>query len=94
MSVRSHKTAARGGCLVKSTRRARRRFEPGTVPTGSGLNAYEASSPAAPARAETPPLDPGTIATAVAAVAPTLPPEHRRSLATVFRALAEALETE
>jgi hypothetical protein len=46
--------------------------------------ATPASSPAA--------IDPAALAGAVAAVAPTLPPEHRQSLATVFRALAEALE--
>jgi hypothetical protein len=37
-------------------------------------------------------IDPAAIAGAIAAVAPTLPADHRRSLATVFRALAEALE--
>jgi len=37
-------------------------------------------------------IDPAALAAAVTAVAPTLPPEHRQSLATVFRALAEALE--
>jgi len=37
-------------------------------------------------------VDPSVVAAAVAAVAPALPPDHRRSLATVFRALAEALE--
>ncbi len=37
-------------------------------------------------------VDPASVARAVAAVAPSLPAEHRRSLATVFRALAEALE--
>jgi len=37
-------------------------------------------------------VDPTAVATAVAAVAPTLPADHRQSLATVFRALADALE--
>jgi len=37
-------------------------------------------------------VDPAALAAAVAAVAPALPPEHRQSLATVFRALAQALE--
>jgi hypothetical protein len=37
-------------------------------------------------------VDPASLAAAVAAVAPALPPEHRKSLAVVFRALAEALE--
>ena len=37
-------------------------------------------------------IDAAALAGAVAAVAPTLPPEHRQSLATVFRALAEALD--
>jgi hypothetical protein len=37
-------------------------------------------------------VDAGAISAAVAAVAPTLPAEHRRSLALVFRALASALE--
>jgi len=38
-----------------------------------------------------PAVDPAALARAVASVAPTLPPEHRQSLAAVFRALAEAL---
>jgi superfamily II DNA or RNA helicase len=37
-------------------------------------------------------IDPAALSTAVAAIVPTLPPEHRRSLALVFRALAESLE--
>ncbi|MBK7975678.1 MAG: DEAD/DEAH box helicase [Deltaproteobacteria bacterium] len=37
-------------------------------------------------------VDPGAVAAAIAAVAPTLPVAHRRSLATVFRALADALD--
>ncbi len=37
-------------------------------------------------------VDPQVLAQAVAAVAPALPREHRRSLAVVFRALADALE--
>jgi superfamily II DNA/RNA helicase len=37
-------------------------------------------------------VDPAALSTAMAAIAPALPQEHRRSLATVFRALAEALE--
>ena len=37
-------------------------------------------------------IDPAALSVAVAAVAPTLQPEHRQSLATVFRALAEALD--
>ncbi|MCI0569100.1 MAG: hypothetical protein L0Z52_13075, partial [Acidobacteria bacterium] len=36
--------------------------------------------------------NPGVLAAAVAAVAPAVPQDHRRSLAAVFRALAEALE--
>ena len=39
-----------------------------------------------------PAIDPAALSAAVAAVAPILPPAHRRSLATVFRALAQALE--
>ncbi len=53
----------------------------------------------APALAPPPPptltpagVDPAALASAVAAVAPTLPADHRSSLATVFRALAAALE--
>lgn len=37
-------------------------------------------------------IDPRALSIAVAAIAPNLPPEHRRSLAVVFRALAESLE--
>lgn len=39
-------------------------------------------------------VDPEALAQAVAAVAPALPKEHRRSLALVFRALADVLEGE
>lgn len=39
-------------------------------------------------------IDPAALAEAVAGVAPTLPPEHRRSLAAVFRTLADALDGE
>ncbi|MFV1957989.1 MAG: DEAD/DEAH box helicase, partial [Planctomycetota bacterium] len=49
---------------------------------------------AAPERDGSPPgVDLEALGRAVAEVAPALPPDHRRSLATVFRALAEALET-
>ncbi len=48
-----------------------------------------AGEPEAPAA-----VDPRALAQAVAAVAPTLPKDHRRSLATVFRALADVLEAE
>ncbi len=37
-------------------------------------------------------VDPVAVAAAVAAVAPTLPPDHRRSLASVFRTIADALD--
>jgi superfamily II DNA/RNA helicase len=39
-----------------------------------------------------PGIDPGVLAAAIAGVAPALPPGHRKSLATVLRALAEALD--
>ncbi|MCP4654950.1 MAG: hypothetical protein GY856_05970 [bacterium] len=48
-----------------------------------------AAEPAAPTA-----VDPRALAQAVAAVAPTLPKDHRRSLATVFRVLADVLEAE
>jgi superfamily II DNA or RNA helicase len=51
---------------------------------GSGATAHELA-PAELANA---------VATAAAAVAPALPPEHRASLASVFRALADALGTD
>jgi len=58
-----------------------------SIPAGP-LSAAEPSIPqAAPCV-----IDPAALSTAVAAIAPTLPPEHRRSLAIVFRALAESLE--
>lgn len=38
-------------------------------------------------------IDPNALAAAVAAVAPTLPIDHRKSLAIVFRALANALDS-
>jgi SNF2 family DNA or RNA helicase len=37
-------------------------------------------------------VDPAALLAAMGAVAPALPPEHRKSLATVFRVLAESLE--
>jgi len=37
-------------------------------------------------------IDPAALSAAIAAVAPALPQDHRKSLATVFRALAQALE--
>ncbi len=64
-----------------------------TPPVAAEVPAPAALSPAAPAPAiPAPVVDPATLAAAVAAVAPALPPEHRNSLAVVFRALAEALE--
>ena len=53
--------------------------------------------PRAPASRQPAAPDPGgidltSLGRAVAQVAPALPPEHRKSLATVFRALADALE--
>ncbi len=74
------------------------------APQDSGARAASGGSPATPASApSTTPsiaapaptpaaIDPAALAAAVAAVAPTLPPEHRQSLATVFRALAAALD--
>jgi hypothetical protein len=38
-------------------------------------------------------VDPAVLTATIAAVAPALPPDHRQSLAVVFRALAEALES-
>lgn len=46
----------------------------------------------APAAAKPEAVNPEVLAQAVASVAPTLPAEHRASLATVFRALADALD--
>ena len=37
-------------------------------------------------------IDPAALSTAIAGIAPALPPDHRRSLAAVFRALADSLE--
>ncbi len=61
----------------------------------SGAHRPEAASPgdqAAPEAVAT--VDPRALAQAVAAVAPALPKEHRRSLALVFRTLADMLEGE
>ncbi|HZE89214.1 MAG TPA: DEAD/DEAH box helicase [Verrucomicrobiae bacterium] len=66
---------------VAPTERARRSSPP------PDLNGDGRTRPAAG-----PVVDPAALARAIAAVAPTLPQKHRRSLATVFRALAEALE--
>lgn len=54
---------------------------------GVGTSSHSSMSPASMAV-----VDPSSLAAAVAAVAPSLPQEHRRSLAVVFRALAQALE--
>ena len=43
-------------------------------------------------RADSLVVDPAALLAAMGSVAPALPPEHRRSLATVFRVLAESLE--
>ncbi|MFQ5763289.1 MAG: SNF2-related protein [Rhodospirillales bacterium] len=52
-------------------------------PVSSGASGQQAASA---------PVDPAALAAAVAAVAPVLPPDQRRSLAAVFRALAGALD--
>lgn len=73
------------------------------VARGASPGAAEAPASDAPAAAaaaeaaegsETPTgtVDAASLARAIAGIAPTLPPDHRKSLATVFRALAEALE--
>jgi hypothetical protein len=43
-------------------------------------------------RCSTRSVDPGALLAAMGAVATTLPPEHRKSLATDFRIIAESLE--
>jgi len=63
-------------------------LDPRATPAGVEAPAGAAEAPGASAGA----VDPHALAMAVAAVAPALPPEHRKSLATVFRALAEALD--
>jgi hypothetical protein len=70
-----------------------------------GLVAAVLSAPSSPAEKAPPPrsalesappagvvVDPQILAAAIASIVPALPPDHRRSLATVFRSLAEALE--
>ncbi|MBI4169718.1 MAG: DEAD/DEAH box helicase [Acidobacteria bacterium] len=59
-----------------------------TIGGGPRLEAARDEGPTAAA----PTIDAAALSAAVAAVAPTLPHDHRRSLATVFRALAAALE--
>ena len=59
-------------------------------PSGTGVAMPADADSAPPAPVTT--VNPVSLAAAVAAVAPALPPEHRKSLAVVFRALAEALE--
>jgi superfamily II DNA or RNA helicase len=54
--------------------------------------AAPAAAPAAAREAAPPPFDPAALAAAVAGIAPALPPDHRRSLAAVFRVLADSLE--
>ena len=64
---------------------------PRTVHVGERATASPVAHPAS-VGSPTLGVDPAALAAAVAAVAPTLPSEHRRSLAVVFRALAGALE--
>lgn len=51
-----------------------------------------ASAPTPSSMTAVPSVDFAALAQAASAIAPTLPVEHRKSLATVFRALAEALD--
>jgi SNF2 family DNA or RNA helicase len=50
------------------------------------------SVPPAPVEAAPRLVDPAALSAAIAGIAPALPPDHRRSLAAVFRALADSLE--
>jgi len=59
---------------------------------GSGNGMRKKSETGQPSSGPSAVVDPKAVAAAVAAVAPALPADHRQSLATVFRALAEALE--
>ena len=61
-----------------------------TVPA-AGTAAREAA-PAAAREAAPLPFDPAALSAAIAGIAPALPPDHRRSLAAVFRVLADSLE--
>jgi len=77
----------------------------GTAAESSGLG--DASSPVSAAISFGPPtsvprepqsisnlvVDPNALMAAISAIAPALPPDHRRSLATVLRVLAEGLES-
>ncbi|MEZ6009556.1 MAG: SNF2-related protein [Planctomycetota bacterium] len=66
--------------------------EPAPVADERASPAVAPRAPTARGGANLDTLEPAVLARAIAAVAPTLPAEHRASLATVFRALAEALE--
>jgi hypothetical protein len=66
-------------------------MEDGPVPSGEmTTRTTSALAPVGPAGH--PAVDAAALSAALAAVVPALPSEHRGSLATVFRALAEALE--
>lgn len=56
------------------------------------VTAGEPAVAASPHGAPAPAVDPASLAAAVAAVAPALPAEHRKSLAVVLRTLAQVLE--
>ncbi len=65
---------------------------PPRVPAAAAVTPGSPPAPA-PARPQAAwQVDPSALAFAMSAVAPTLPPDHRRSLSAVFRAMADALE--
>jgi superfamily II DNA or RNA helicase len=93
-------TAPAPGLMSEVALRAEGEGEPPSSPASGQPDRPGAPHPAAPAPRVL--ADRGTagfvpnpevLAAAVAAVAPALPTEHRQSLAAVFRALAEALES-
>jgi superfamily II DNA or RNA helicase len=83
--------------MVGASERLKSGVKSGELPeeegASTGLSTLQ-PAPVSPADRALPPpsVDPRAVAAAVAAVAPALPADHRRSLASVFRAIAEALE--
>jgi len=75
---------AAGDGQVQAIERPRPEAAAGSAPTAAA-GGPEASGPA-PCL-----VDPAALSSALSAIVPTLPAEHRRSLAVVFRALAESL---
>ena len=80
------KVPSAGAAAPAATPAAARELDPAASPDETSAPVWPAA-PAVP-----PPFDPAALSAAIAGIAPALPPDHRRSLAAVFRVLADSLE--